>query len=312
MKIGIIQSEIRLGDVTENLKRCEIGVRSARDRGADFILLPEFFNSGIAFDKSMLSVPRRQLSTLSWLRNIASELGIPIGGSLLIFDGTDVHNTFVLIFPDGSTYTHQKDLPTMVENAYYIGGSDNGIFPTPIGRIGVALCWEMIRWQTVRRLAGRVDFVLAASCWWGRCLSPLERPEGAHRKNIEMLKNAPRDLARLLGVPVAHASGVGEYSASRLSNPESTVAGCFLGHSRIVDPDGNHMDIAKPKMGEAILVAELPGETQAAQPVPDQTGYWIPELTAAHLHRWRIDGKLGRRYYKTVARKYYSGGNADL
>jgi predicted amidohydrolase len=307
MKIGVVQHEIRLGDVELNLNRSEVGVREACKRGAGLVLLPEFFNSGIAYDCKMLSVPNHQTSTISWMRNLASELGVPIGGSLLTFDGTDAHNTFVLMFPEGELHTHRKDIPTMLENAYYVGGDDDGVLETSIGCIGVALCWEMIRWRTVVRMAERVDFVLASSCWWGKC--PTGLSDEIHLKNVEMLRNAPRDLARLVGAPVAHASSVGTFSASRLSSPQTRVTRCFLGHSQIVAADGDPIVRARPEMSASVLVAELPAGTHVVTPYPRSTQFWIPELTEAHLRRWNTDRELGRRYYDTVALSHYIDGN---
>ena len=70
--------------------------------------------------------------------------------------GEDVFNTYVLVDRDGAVHMHNKDLPTMVENAYYTGGSDDGLVSTSQGSVGIAVCWETIRTATVRRLRGKV------------------------------------------------------------------------------------------------------------------------------------------------------------
>ena len=310
MKIGVVQSEINLADARHNLASGDRGVRSAFEQGAEIILLPEFFNSGIALSRAMLDIPGRQTETFDWLRGLAKELGIPIGGSMLTFDGTDAHNTFVLMFPDGASFTHCKDIPTMVENAFYVGGNDIGVLETPIGRIGVALCWEMIRWETVRRMAGRIDFAFAASCWWGYCPASTSPDNPLHLRSIELLVNAPRDLARLLGVPVAHASSVGPFTAARISDPDAKVTRCFLGHSQIVDAGG--IPVAGPivsaaeKAVEAVVVANLPKKGTPADRSPREDDYWIPVLTEAHLKNWEIHRELGKKYYASVSLPYYS------
>ena len=89
---------------------------------------------GIAFNHLMLSVPGDQSKTEAWLRELAAELGVPIGGSFLTLDGVEAHNTLMLVFPDGTTHTHQKDLPTMVENAHYVG-DDDWVVDTPSGEL---------------------------------------------------------------------------------------------------------------------------------------------------------------------------------
>jgi len=54
----------------------------------------------------------------------------------------------------------------MWENCYYKGGHDDGVLDTPAGRVGVALCWELVRIQTLRRSIDKVDLVAGGSCWW--------------------------------------------------------------------------------------------------------------------------------------------------
>ena len=51
----------------------------------------------------------------------------------------------------------------MWENSFYIGGDDDGVIDAGELKVGAAVCWEMMRTQTVRRLAGRVDLVIGGS-----------------------------------------------------------------------------------------------------------------------------------------------------
>jgi predicted amidohydrolase len=303
MKVSVIQLEISLADVPSNLDRAAASVRDACHSGAELVLLPEFFTSGMAFEPSLLQVPLHQTETRSFLLASAREFSVPLGGSFLTFDGSNAHNTFVLACPDGTIFTHRKDLPTMVENAFYAPGDDDGILDTPIGRIGIALCWEMIRTQTVRRLSGRVDFALAASCWWGHCLPYDPAVEQVQLCNEQLLQEAPRELARLLGVPVAHASSVGQFEAATLSRPHQSFCGRFLGHSQLVGPDG--VPIAALESQSAVLVSELPLQTSAHSTKTASSGYWTLPPTESHIRAWEREARLGRDYYSVVALPRY-------
>ena len=89
-----------------------------------------------------------------------------IGGSFLCRDPDgEVRNAFVLADRHGVVGRHDKDLPTAWENAFYIGGSDDGVIDAGDLSVGVAMCWELIRSQTARRLRGRVDVVVGGSNW---------------------------------------------------------------------------------------------------------------------------------------------------
>jgi hypothetical protein len=90
----------------------------------------------------------------------------------------------------------------MWENSYYIGGSDDGVLTTPAGPVGAALCWELIRAQTVRRLLSKVNFVVAGSCWRDLQLPVPPQLADYQARLRNFVRQAPGDLARRLGVPV--------------------------------------------------------------------------------------------------------------
>src|SRR5699024_5602815 len=102
------------------------------------------------------------------LRQLATRHHVTVGGSFICRDH-DGHNrnAFFLVGPDGRILgRHDKDLPTMWENCFYVGGSDDGIIETSDATVGAAVCWEFMRTQTARRLRGRVDIVVGGSAWW--------------------------------------------------------------------------------------------------------------------------------------------------
>src|ERR671932_749026 len=70
----------------------------------------------------------------------------------------EVRNAYLLAAPTGEILgRHDKDLPTMWENAFYVGGSDDGVIEAAGFTAGAAVCWEFMRTATARRLRGRVD-----------------------------------------------------------------------------------------------------------------------------------------------------------
>ena len=128
-----VQLEARLGDVNYNLAKTNNLIDDAFRRGADLVIVPEFFTTGIAFHPSLLNAALPlEGRALQLLCDKARRYNRPVGGSFIaIKQDRERYNTFVLAFPDGSYYSHDKDLPTMWENCYYRGGSDPGILETP-------------------------------------------------------------------------------------------------------------------------------------------------------------------------------------
>src|SRR3954449_6776042 len=171
MRAAAVPLETRLADVAANLAACERLGTAAAGAGADWIALPEFFTTGVAFDERLRDAalaPDGAATQL--LQSLATRHGATVGGSFLCRDSDgEVRNAYLLVGPDGEIRgRHDKDLPTMWENAFYVGGApdDDGVIEVDDVTAGVAVCWELMRSQTARRLRGRVDVVTGGSCWW--------------------------------------------------------------------------------------------------------------------------------------------------
>src|SRR3954466_15548548 len=209
MRVAAVQLEVALGDVTTNLDACEQIARAAASDGAEAIALPEFFTSGAAF---LPSVAEAALApdgaATAMLSRVARDESVLIGGSFLCRDPDgEVRNAFLLAGPDGLLGRHDKDLPTMWENALYIGGDDDGVIEAGELTIGAAVCWEFMRSATARRLRGRVDLVLGGSTWWSIPLwPPAAITRAAEARNAATAARASRTFGRYVGAPVVHAA----------------------------------------------------------------------------------------------------------
>ncbi len=168
VRVAAVQMTAVLANVEANLTKAEKLVQLAIRRGARWVVLPEFFTSAMAFHGDMLNAvqdlngPPAQL-----LRKLARQGNAFVGGSFLAWRDGNSFNSFLLAAPDGRMFRHDKDYPSFCENCYYIGGTDDGVFSTPAGNVGAAVCYELVRSKTAARLRGRIGMVVAGSCWWG-------------------------------------------------------------------------------------------------------------------------------------------------
>lgn len=298
-----VQMEARLGDVAANLLKAEKLIGEAFRKGAELVVLPEFFTSAAGFHPAMLdaALPLRG-KAYDLLLNSARRYGAPVGGSFIaVKEDGQRYNTFVLAFPDGSCFTRDKDRPTMWENCYYLGGDDDGILETPLGPVGVSLCWEMIRGQTTRRLLSRVGLLLAGSCWWtlpGRGI-PLPFKRTLARLNLETMRQAPSRMARMLGVPVVHAAHAGTFQCAVPWLPGLKYRSHFLGETQIVDSGGKILARMSREQGDGVVTARIQtGAREPLEPVPE--GYWVPRLHPFFKFFWYYQNLHGRRYYRRV------------
>ncbi|UUO01732.1 carbon-nitrogen hydrolase family protein [Mycolicibacterium novocastrense] len=297
--VAAIQLEATLGDVSANLTACERLADQAGRAGAQIIALPEFFTTGIGFDDSLkdaaLPVDGEATALLS---ELARRHGALVGGSFLCRDPDGhVRNAYIAVDADGLVGRHDKDLPTMWENAFYIGGTDDGVFHRDGYDIGAAVCWELMRTGTVERLRSRVDVVMTGSGWWSvPAWPPRAVSDRWERSNAATARRAAASFSKFVGAPVLHAAHAGELTCAMPWLP-MRYRGRFEGSTLITDARGEVLAERRPEQGQGVVLADIEiGRRAPALDPPRQ--FWLhprgPVATAAwHYQRWH-----GRRWYR--------------
>ncbi|MFE6857482.1 carbon-nitrogen hydrolase family protein [Nocardia sp. NPDC057668] len=299
VRVAAIQLEPVLADIDANLQACERLATAAGVAGAEIIALPEFFSTGIGFSERLIDAvlpPDGPATTL--LQSIASRFGALVGGSFLCRDDDgQVRNAYLLAGPDGVLGRHDKDLPTLWENAFYIGGSDPGIIEAGNYRVGAAVCWELMRTGTVRRLRGNIDFLMSGSGWWSvPDWPPAVLFERMERANAATAHRAATTFARFIGAPVIHAAHTGPLDCGLPWMP-GDYHGRFEGLAVITDATGAVVAAREPGAGAGMALGDItPGSTAPLQDSPDR--FWLHRRGALpafawHYHRWH-----GRRWYR--------------
>lgn len=307
LDVAAVQLEATVGDVEDNLERAESLARTALEDGADLVALPEFFTSRCVLDDRVWdAVVPQDNAAVELLESLAGEYDATVGGSLLMERDGDVFNTYCLATPDGALQTHDKDVPTMWENAFYVGGGDDGVVETPAGTAGLAVCWELIRHRTIDRLAGRIQYAITGNHWWtlpenwpgvDRLFGPIAQ------YNRYLSENAPVEFARELGVPVVHASHCGAFDGRYLLYPGDDrglpYRSRFVGETQVVAADGTVL--ARRPMAEGPGVVSATIDVPAGPPTGRRSSadgeFWLPELTRFHRLYWHHQNACGRSYY---------------
>jgi predicted amidohydrolase len=296
MRVAAIQLESVIGDIDANLAACEKLTGMAAGEGAEWIILPEFFTTGMGFfpELAQRSLPPDGVAT-DLLLSLAKRHEAIVGGSFLCRDDDGhVRNAFFLATPDGIAGRHNKDIPTTWENCFYIGGTDDGLIEVGGLTAGVALCQEFNRMQTVERLRGKVSIVVGGSFTWG---APKGIPFQHYlQTSIERYTDWARPFARLVGCPVIEATHCGRIRCKMplLPMPYVTNLG---GGAIICDAAGSVLARRAGSEGAGIVVADIEvGRVEASE--PDKTGFWIQELDPLSKVGWHVQGWHGRRWYR--------------
>lgn len=306
VRVAAVQLEPVIADVAANLEAAERLAGEAGAQGAAWIVLPEFFTTGIAFDERLAQAalpPDGEATEL--LRRLARRHGARVGGSFLCRDDDgEVRNAFLLAGPDGEILgRHDKDLPTMWENAFYVGGCDDGVIDAGGGIVaGVALCWELMRSQTARRLRGRVDVVVGGSGWWSIPPWPpaalTRRWEAANARTAATVAQA---FAPLVGAPVVHAAHAGPISCRFPGAPLLRYRGYLQGGACVCDARGRVLARRGRQEGAGVAIAEIaPGRVAPAAPVPER--FWLHRRGPLPALTWQTQRVHGRRWYSRHVR----------
>jgi N-carbamoylputrescine amidase len=253
LKLGVVQMDSQVGQVAANLDHAEVLVEEAARLGAQIVLTPELLPSGYTLTEALWQFAERfRGPTVAWLKRAAKRHGIFLGTTFLEVEGEDFYNTFALAGPDGSIAGRvRKNPPASLEAYFYRSGSDAHAIETPLGRIGVGICFENLLYEHILDLQrSSVDLVLQPMA--------AGRPKPMKHGDIELFDSmvcrcAPYH-ARALGVPVAMANRTGPIH-TELPGGYGDFDSTFPGRSRIVDSDGRVK--AKMRGEEGVIVAQV-------------------------------------------------------
>ena len=305
MRIAAVQLEPVVGDVAENLRRCRRLGDEAGAAGADWIVLPEFFTTGMGFVDAIADAALPPDGAgLQLLQELAVRHDAVVGGSFICRD-EDGHNrnAWFLVGRDGRVLgRHDKDLPTMWENCFYVGGDDDGVIDADGLPVGAAVCWEFMRTQTVHRLRGRVDLIVGGSAWWSiPPWPPASVTERLEASNARTATSVAPAMARAVGAPVAHASLCGSIECAMPMTPGPfKYRGQYEGGACITDGRGGVLAWRGAEDGQGIVVADVePGRTTPT--LEADGGFWLHQRGVLPAAMWALQNAHGRGWYRRNA-----------
>ena len=252
--VSTIQMESRTFEVEQNLERAGVLLADSARQRPDLVLLPELFHVGYCYDSKMLEFAEElDGRTVKWLRRSSLRHGCYIGGCIIERDGKDVFNTFVMAGPTGELHTYRKRHLPFYEKLYFTAGQDEGIFDTPLGRIGVLICWDMVHKKRVKELVNKVDLLLISSAWPDLTTGNVRLPFFQSWMTRQVHRQ-PSRLAKQLQVPVVFSNHTGTFE-TRFPYVRVDYRSQFAGHSGIHDRDGTM--IRRLPWGDAAVSSEI-------------------------------------------------------
>lgn len=242
-------------DLEQNYALIESLVAEAREQGVDFLVLPEaaiggylssLGNHGDTVKTTTTSLPpaiRLDGPEIARVQSIAGDLLIAIGFCELDDDGETRYNAAAVL--DGSRIygTYRKVHQPLGEGMSYSAGSDYGVFDTPVGRVGLQICYDKAFPEAARIMALKGAQIIASLSAWPAARTAtaenLQDDRWTYRFN---LFDAARALDNQVFWIAANQSGT--FGSLR-----------YVGNAKVVDPGGN--TLATTLLGSGMAVAEV-------------------------------------------------------
>ena len=225
IQVSCIQFEPLIGAVEQNVALSSALVRAAAASGSRLVVLPELANTGYMFgspeEARQLAEPVPGGPSSHRWGVLARELGIVLVAGIAERDGDRLYNSALITGPDGPIGTYRKahlwDRETLV---FEKGNLGFPVFDTPLGKIGVAICYDGWFPETFRQLALKGAEVVCIPTNW---VPMPDQPAGEAA------------MAHVLHRAAAHSNGIFIACADRVGTERGQA---FEGQSLIIGPRG--------------------------------------------------------------------------
>ncbi|MEA4961385.1 carbon-nitrogen hydrolase family protein [Lutispora sp.] len=223
-KMALIQMECKFCDIQYNVGRAEEKIREAHANGAQFVCLPEGFNTGyycFGYEKMKQIAEPIDGDTITRMRSLAKELNIYIVAPIMLAVATGiVQNSAVMIDDEGKILgDYSKTHLVGQEQLYLQRGREYPVFHTKYGKFGIVICYDICFPETTRILALKgADLIICPAAW----------RDGSYFKDWMNKVSMVRALDNTVYIALINCTGV---------LPDSP----FCGSTQFVDPIGNVM-----------------------------------------------------------------------
>jgi predicted amidohydrolase len=178
MRISAVALGVDMGDVDANLTRIRRVLEASAD-GRHLIVFPELATSGYVFHDAAEACSLAMSADDPRLVSLADS--VPVGAVAVVGFCEAAHgglfNSALVLARSGVLGRYRKAHLWAAENDVFTPGDEAGaVFDTPVGRVGVAICYDSEFPELPRRLALLGADVLALPVNWPM----VDRPVGEH------------------------------------------------------------------------------------------------------------------------------------
>ena len=258
VRVAVVQFDPQVGldNRESNLHRSLALAAEAVNGGANLIVLPELSNCGYFFSSRQDAFEHAEpvpggASVQAWMAFAATHQVYLVAG-LNEIEGRQLFNTAVLLGPDGLIGKYRKAHLWNLEKLWFTPGNLGfPVFETPIGRIGLLICWDIWFPEVPRILSQQGADIICSLNNWVWTPPPL-------------FDEAGKCMASYLTMTAAHVNNVFIAAANRIGEERG---GRYLGCSLIAGTNGWPIGEVASADEEAIIYADIDLSTARSAPI---------------------------------------------
>ena len=258
VRIAVVQFDPQVGTqhCQTNLQNSLQLAQQAAKNGANLIVLPELANTGYLFSSRQDAFKHAEVvpdgpSVRTWI-DFARQHQVYLVAGLAEQEGMQLFDTAVLLGPDGFIGKYRKAHLWNKEKLWFTPG-DLGfpVFETPIGRIGLLICWDIWFPEVPRLLSLQGADIICSLNNWVWTPPPL-------------FDDAGKCMASYLTMTAAHVNNVFIAAANRIGEEQGER---YLGCSLIAGTNGWPIGEVAPADEQTILYADIDLSTARSAPI---------------------------------------------
>ena len=258
VRIAVVQFDPQVGTQhgqTNLQTSLQLALQAAKN-GANLIVLPELANTGYLFANRQDAFRHAEgvpdgPSVCAWL-DFAQQHQVYLVAGLAEQDGMQLFDTAVLLGPHGFIGKYRKAHLWNKEKLWFTPG-DLGfpVFETPIGRIGLLICWDIWFPEVPRILSQQGADIICSLNNWVWTPPPL-------------FDDAGKCMASYLTMTAAHVNNVFIAAASRIGEERGAR---YLGCSLIAGTNGWPIGRVASADQQEILYADIDLTSARSAPI---------------------------------------------
>jgi predicted amidohydrolase len=252
--------------MTGTLRMAAVSAEFGRDLDADFVVVEQLIKQARAADVGLLALPEACLG--GYLLSLdGADPGEDPGPPALAVDGPEIgrlirlaedmvvvagycedgggarYNSVVCVSGDGVLGNHRKVHQPLSEDASYACGDRFDAFDTPVGRVGMMICYDKAFPESARALAlDGAQVCVCVSAWPGARTNPsADLAADRWKRRFDLFDRARALENQLVWLSANQAGAFGSLR--------------FVGSAKVVDPGGEVL--ADTGVGAGMAVAEL-------------------------------------------------------